>query len=391
MNESPELDYHALCVDTNIFREAGYGLDRGLLAQLDQFTQSPVQVVISEIVAREMQRQIAELVGKARAALEKSLKDVQLEMLTSEGSAHRARRAILTGETDEQIAQRRLDQFYERCDAMVLPADTVSSRDVLDRYFNREPPFAAPGDKKQEFPDAYALMSVERWAEEKNFKVIVVSRDRDWREFCASSERLVHRAELGEALKLLQPHNAAARLLTELNDCLVGEGDGYGIVESIRESIKGSVEAMEIDVQADSHFYCEASEVYAEYRDHEFRRITDEQVDMDLVRVTEHQVVVRLTAAITCGVHASFALSMTDPIDKEEVSMGSQSVEIEQTFDSDVLVSFEGDFAEGLASVLVNSVELVDEMPTVEFGEIEMNGGREDEEYDQEDGISSGE
>jgi hypothetical protein len=82
---------------------------------------------------------------------------------------------------------------------------------------------------------------------------------------------------------------------------------------------------------------------------------------------------------------------MTDPIDKEEVSMGSQSVEIEQTFDSDVLVSFEGDFAEGLASVLVNSVELVDEMPTVEFGEIEMNGGREDEEYDQEDGISSGE
>ena len=121
MNESPELDYHALCIDTNVFREAGYALERGLLAQLDQFAQSPVRVVISKIVAKEMLHQIAELVGNARAALEKGLKNVQHEMLVSEASAHRARKAILTGESNEQIAQRRLDQFYERCDAMLLP------------------------------------------------------------------------------------------------------------------------------------------------------------------------------------------------------------------------------------------------------------------------------
>jgi hypothetical protein len=371
MNESPELDYHALCVDTNIFREAGYALDRGLLGQLDQFAQSPAQVVISEIVAKEMQRQIAELIGKARAALEKGLKDVQLEMLASEGSANRARKAILTGETDENIAQRRLDQFYERCDAMVLSADTSSSRDVLDRYFARQPPFAATGDEKQKFPDAIALVSIEKWAEENNFKVIVVSHDRGWRDFCESSERLVHRAELGAALKLFQPHNVAARLMTELNDCLVADGDGFGIVESIRESIKGSVETMEIDVQADSQFYWEADEAHAEYKDHEFRYITPERADMDLVRLTEHQVVVRLTATVTCDVHASFALSMLDPIDKDEISLGSQSAEIEQTFDSDVLVSFDGDFAEGLAGVLVKSVEMVERMPRVDFGEIE--------------------
>jgi hypothetical protein len=81
-----------------------------------------------------------------------------------------------------RFAQRRLDQFYESCDATVLPVDSVTSREVLERYFNQEPPFAATGDKKQEFPDAYALMSVEKWAEENDFKVLVVSHDKGWKE-----------------------------------------------------------------------------------------------------------------------------------------------------------------------------------------------------------------
>ncbi len=50
MTAVPELDYHALCIDTNIFRETGYAFDKGLPAQLAQFADSPVQVVISEIV-----------------------------------------------------------------------------------------------------------------------------------------------------------------------------------------------------------------------------------------------------------------------------------------------------------------------------------------------------
>jgi hypothetical protein len=59
--------------------------------------------VISEIVHREMKRHIAELVGKARAALEKGLKDVQQEMQASEGAATRARKAILSSESDAEI------------------------------------------------------------------------------------------------------------------------------------------------------------------------------------------------------------------------------------------------------------------------------------------------
>jgi hypothetical protein len=108
------------------------------------------------------------------------------------------------------------------------------------------------------------------------------------------------------------------------------------------------------------------------------------------VRVTEQEVVVRLCATIRCIVHASFALSMTDPIDKDEVRMGSESAEIEETFGSDLLVTFEGDFAQGLSGVTVKTVELLEELHSVDFGEIELNWGQDDYE-DPKDGVAASE
>ena len=73
---------------------------------LAQFADSLVQVVISEIVHREMKRHLTESIGKARAALEKGIKEVQQEMQASDCAAIRARKSILTGESDAEIAQR---------------------------------------------------------------------------------------------------------------------------------------------------------------------------------------------------------------------------------------------------------------------------------------------
>jgi len=385
METSPDLPYNALCIDTSIFYETGYAFDKGLLAQLDQFAESSVQVVISEIVENEMKRHLIERIKEAREALEKGFTKAQQELQIPEGNVTRARKALLSGVPDEEIAQDRLDQFYQRCDAIVVPAESAGSREVLDRYFKHQPPFKAAGDKKAEFPDAYALMSVEKWAQETGSKVLIVSKDQGWKAFCAESEYLVHRSELGSALKLFQPHSGAARrLVTELNGRLLAQEVDDDVLDPIRDGITAAVDEMEVDVQADSHYYWEASGAEAQYKSHEFHRLTDTLMDIDLVRITETEVTVRLSVTIVCDVYASFELSMTDPIDKDQVSLGSQDQTIEDNFDSDVLVTFEGDYVNGLAAVSVKTVEVVDKIPTVNFGEIEMNWGRDDHEPPEE-------
>jgi hypothetical protein len=77
---------------------------------------------------------------------------------------------------------------------------------------------------------------------------------------------------------------------------------------------------------------------------------------------------------------------MTDPFDKDQVGLGSQELQVEVNFDSNVLVTFEGDFAKGLAGISVVNVEVVERMRTVDFGEIEFDRGRDD---DPEDGDSA--
>jgi len=44
-------DCNALTIDTNIFSNAGYGIEGGLLAQLEQFENSDVDLVFSDIVS----------------------------------------------------------------------------------------------------------------------------------------------------------------------------------------------------------------------------------------------------------------------------------------------------------------------------------------------------
>jgi PIN domain len=381
METSSDLPYNALCIDTNIFYETGYAFDKGLLAQLDQFAESPVQVVISEIVDKEMKRHLIERIKEARGAVEKAFKKAQQELQIPEGNVTRARKALITGVPDEEIAQSRLDLFYQRCDAIVVPAESASSREVLDRYFKHEPPFEAIGDKKAEFPDAYALMSVEKWAQESGSKVLTVSKDQGWKAFCEQSEYLVHRTELGSALKLFQPHSGAARrLLTELNRLLLAQEGDDDVSDAITDGITAAVDDMEVDVEADSQYYWEASGAEAQYKSHEFHRLTDTLVDIDLVRITEMEMTVRLSVTIICDVYASFELSMTDPIDKDQVSLGSQNQTVEDNFDSDVLVTFEGDYVNGFAAVSVKTVEVVDKIQRVNFGEIEMDWGRDDHE-----------
>jgi hypothetical protein len=328
-------------------------------------------------VDKEMKAHMPSRIRDAKAALDRALKDAQNEVLTIEANVKNARELVSSTKTDLEIAEERLKAFYQRCNAVILNAGNVPSREVIDRYFAHKPPFAETGDKKAEFPDAYALLSLEKWAEENDFKVLVVSGDKGWRDFCADSNRLVYEENLGTALKILQPEDAAAQLMQDFNNALISNNDVNGVLEKITARIKDDVENLEIDVNADSRFYWEAEDVHAIYKKHEFFHLSETQVDLDLVKDTENHAVVRLIGQITCDIHASFALSMDDPIDKDQVSLGSQDHLVEEELVSEVLVTFEGDLARGLAGVTVKAVEVIDKMPTVEFGEIEMEWDRD--------------
>lgn len=68
-------------------------------------------------------------------------------------------------------ARNRFDDWAQRVGADILHEDKFASfGEVMRRYEAGAPPFAETGEKKQEFPDAVALATLEGWAEDRNSK-----------------------------------------------------------------------------------------------------------------------------------------------------------------------------------------------------------------------------
>jgi hypothetical protein len=121
--------------------------------------------------------------------------------------------------------QSEFDAFLERGKFQIISIDSVSAESVFKDYFASAPPFAT-GEKKSEFPDAFAISAIGVWSEMNDRQVLVVSGDKDWLavfkgnpavKFNASIEALMEQfveAEKVAAIKeLLESHR---ELVTEM-------------------------------------------------------------------------------------------------------------------------------------------------------------------------------
>lgn len=76
--------------------------------------------------------------------------------------------------------QSEFNDFLKRAKVQIIGIDSVSPEAVFNDYFSSVAPFAT-GDKKSEFPDAFAIAAICIWSETHRSPVFVVSGDKDWK------------------------------------------------------------------------------------------------------------------------------------------------------------------------------------------------------------------
>lgn len=92
-------------------------------------------------------------------------------------------------------------EYYE--DAITLPFDNKSVNDVFYDYFNSAPPFANE-KKKNEFPDAFVLHALKKYAfKNKKNNILVLSDDSDWKETVGNIKNIVIKDKIDDVFKLL--------------------------------------------------------------------------------------------------------------------------------------------------------------------------------------------
>ncbi len=187
----------AMSVDTEIFERYQLNLNSPVLKKLGQFANGLIQVLLSEIVVNEVKNHIALAAKESQSNLKKAIKEQGKRWSRTLDLAALPDELALSNDPRE-AAESYVTDYLAAIGAEVVPASGKFdvSGELLRRYFSKEPPFENNDRKKHEFPDGFALLSLEIVAKPRRGLVLCVSRDEGWKRFAKHSDFLVCESEL---------------------------------------------------------------------------------------------------------------------------------------------------------------------------------------------------
>lgn len=357
-------------LDTTEFHHAGYNFQSKILKALGQFTDTNVTLLFSEVVLNEVHAHICDgMKAKSeqlRSALRQAGKAAAITLDPVKTMLDAGIPANASARATELV-----DAFLAEIGAVRLPVDNGPTvRQIHDLYFGSHPPFSAKADKKSEFPDAIALLSLQHWAEKQDGFVLAVSNDGDWGRFAKESPRVIVLSALAPALNLFNKDDAfvAARLAANL-----AAGGALSLRASIDSALEGAVEVF--DLEASAPYYYETEDEYASINGWEVAEPRFDVVGSDAEFVT-----LAFPLAVNATFEASFSFTVRDGIDKDYIGIGGAQASATESFDSQVLVTIARDDESSDPEV----VDLEIETPTllVDFGYVEVDYGDDrDEEW----------
>lgn len=313
----------AITIDTTVFDDGGMRLDKGIFSQLRQFKKHPSSLVMAEVVLREIRNHLLKSISNKRDRFSKDMIDAAEFVGYETKGVEDIKSRLAEMPSPEVQCDRHLSSFLEESAAISLEADDhINVSDILSCYFEKKPPFHAENPKKNEFPDAISLLSLEGWASDNETEMIVVSRDGDWIAFCENSEKLHHVKDLPTALALFQSPDAAVWKMVEDLRSMLNDPKSE-VFSRIEHEIRDLEWAEYITFDGDSQFQFEEDDPYVDIEKCYFVDRNDAIVVTD---IDEDAVSVIFALQVKGEVVVNYEFQKWDGIDREYVPMGSNEV-----------------------------------------------------------------
>lgn len=370
----------AISIDTSVVERHQYGFESGVLAKMSQFSRANTTHLALDIVLHEMRSHLTKEADLVRSQVKNALKPLGNSWGIDKDMRAEALRILFGDQSGDARTEERLQEFLDDSSAMVLAcADFVGLPEVLSRFIETKPPFGNKEAKKHEFPDAIALLSLERWAIKNDTTVIAVSSDGDWKRFCSESDRVYYVDDLAHALSVFQvgADDAVALFKAMLRDGKIEELDAI-----VLDAIAAQSDKISIDFEAVANWYYEAELDQVEVSSG--TPFADQIKAFDVVEYVDNTLVLQTSLTIDVTAHFIASFQHWDSIDREYTSMGSATVSQTEALDLDVIITVLFDNG----SVTIDSVELLPASTTMDFGEIEPDwmSDSDDEPNEEEPG-----
>ena len=371
--------FGAITLDTSIFEAHGLKLESGLIKQLEQFKDDSTKLIISEIVQEELLSHLTEKTKEVKKNVEDSLRKAKEYWKFDSQEIEKVKKSLFGGYEVEEFVSERFDEFIENTSLEVIKAqDYLSVEDLIQKYFRAKPPFSETGKKKNEFPDAIALMSLESWAIKNETKIIAVTLDNDWKNFSKDSKYLYCTDDLAGALGLFQLQDAddICKYLYDKYE----RGSLVNLEIAISNALDYQVSNIYIDPEVSSGFVYEEEETEIRVNGFTFKLFDDINTIFRPVNFDSDSLTVESKLIVDVNIECGFSFSVYDSIDKDYVAMGGNSIDTQTNLEVGVLITFAGDLNKVGTEIEIDDVEV--EIPkaiSVDFGDLEPDWMYEDD------------
>ncbi len=357
----------AISLDTNVFTRAGYKLDQGMFGRLDQFKDAPFQLVLSEVIIREVFKHISEHAIEKKLKFQSGLRGIS-KLWNIEDSKQLAVSTELLQEIEpKELAKKSLDQFINRCGVkLAMAEDFLNPSELLKHYFDTQPPFEGAKDKKAEFPDAIALLSLESWAKKEDIAVIIVTHDKGWVNYCARSERLFAINDIAKALTLIQEVDSHQTILCRKLEKEIAHNKHQNLLTEIEDSISDDIWSIDWIPEADAAYYYDAELESVELDNAEFVPDNDNP-QLYPVDYRNGVLVARTTVSIYVTAACNFSFSVKDGVDRDMADVGSCIATVYKKVEIDILISFTDPAGN---QPQIDNIELVPSRINIDFGSV---------------------
>lgn len=355
-----------VALDTQVFDMAQFNYQsRSFKTLMEMVQEEKIYLYLTTVNQQEIISQIKYLTEQAASAFKKLHQNFRKEANIIYNAPKY--RGLLTAHLDEEELYKELieqfNNFLKESETEILPVNTVAAEDIFAKYFKTLPPFKK-GQKKHEFPDAFALASIEEKARNENRKIYVVSGDKDWLEASSQSEYLIYKESIDKLLAEIIEQE-----YQELDLCYKNFDDNF---EAIKNDIKDSFIEKEFVLNDDFAYYAEIGSEDIEVEvdmieiiDRSIVNIDDEDADNPLI-LFELKVDISYTAHIK---YNSMENAFWDSEDHQYYNIENAEhtvhLKIEMPVEAELLF-----FRNGSYNLCLNSVESVDLDPNTFFGSI---------------------
>lgn len=370
--------YSALTIDTSIFERNGLKLNKGLLAQLHQFKDNPINLVLSDIVYLELKSHLNKKEKETKNKIDSDLNDASDYLNCCIDDIKRIKSLIKMDYEAGAISNLILEDFIKKSGIEIIKSEEYCEiKSLINTYFLHHAPFKESGNKKNEFPDAIALLSLQYWAECNDKNLLAVSADNDWKDFSEGKDNIDVIDDLAKAMDVLNRQSQALdSIVREIQSDLL-ENQNSEIFKRIYSVIEDDVNIFEIEAVSAYNYYIDDEQV--NLIDVNILKENDgEEFKIYIVDINCYEIIISVACEVLCNIEATFNFSVWDSIDKEYVSLGMTTKTIETSYKTDVLVHLHGNFLDGLQNMNIDEIEVIDFLGVVDIGEISPFNNDED-------------